>query len=77
MLCYEKPAATPTFCKRNCPTMHQIKDMNFLSFHLTIGNQHFVPKKHVNLNIFKNKVCTMYKHDPRQLLTPKEMMDHY
>ena len=51
--------------------------MNFFSFTLRLGNQHFVSKKYVNQNIFKNKVCIGCRHDLKQLLTPKKIMDHY
>ena len=40
-LCTQKPAATPTFCKRNVSTMNHIEMLNLLTFCLTIGDQHF------------------------------------
>ena len=73
----QKPAATPTFCKRNFSQIYQKKVMIFFSFSLRLGNQHFVSKKYVNQNIFKNKVCIGCRHDLKQLLTPKKIMDHY
>ena len=73
----QKPAATPTFCKRNFFWMHQIKNMNFLSFRLTLGSRRFVLKHHVNKNIFKNKVGIGYMYANKQLLAPKKGMDYY
>ena len=48
----QKPATTPTFCKRIFFPMHHIKNVNFLSFRLTLGSRRFVLKHHVNKNIF-------------------------
>ena len=73
----QKPAATPTFCKRNFFWMHQIKNMNFLSFRLTLGSRRFVLKHHVIKNIFKNKVGIGYMYANKQLLTQKKDMDYY
>ena len=73
----QKPAATPTFCKRNLSQMHHIKNMNFLSFHLRLGSRRFVLKHHVNKNIFKNKVGIGYMYSNKQVLTPKKGMDCY
>ena len=61
----QKPAATPTFCKRKFFRMHHIKNMNFLSFSLTLGTRRFVLKHHVNKNIFKINVGigNMYSYE--------------
>ena len=73
----QKPATTPTFCKRFFFPMHHIKNVNFLSFCLTLGSRRFVLKHHVNKNIFKNKVGIGYMYANKQLLTPKKDMDYY
>mgnify|MGYP006945003022 CR=1 FL=1 len=73
----QKPATTPTFCKRIFFPMHHIKNVNFLSFRLTLGSRRFVLKHHVNKNIFKNKVGIGYMYANKQLLTPKKGMDYY
>ena len=46
-------------------------------FCLTLGNQHFGSKQHVNQTIFEKKVCIGYSNDSRQLLMPKETLDYY
>ena len=66
----QKPATTPTFCKRNFFRKHHIKNMIFLSFCLTLGSRRFVLKHHVIKNIFKNKVGIGYMYANKQLLTP-------
>ena len=73
----QKPAATPTFCKRIFFPKHHIKNMNFSSFRLTLGSSCFVLKHHVIKNIFKNKVGIGYMYANKQLLTPKKDMDYY
>ena len=59
----EKPAATPTFCKRNVSTMNHIEMLNFLTFRLTIGVQHFGKNGHVIQFSKKIKVCIGHKYD--------------
>jgi hypothetical protein len=73
----QKPATTPTFCKRIFFPMHHIKNVNFLFFRLRLGSRRFVLKHHVNKNIFKNKVGIGYMYTNKQLLTPKKGMDYY
>ena len=73
----QKPATTPTFCKRIFFPKHHIKNMNFLSFCLRLGSRRFVLKYHVNKNIFKNKVGIGYMYANKQLLTPKKGMNYY
>ena len=73
----QKPAATPTFCKRNFFQMYQKTNLNFFSFSLRLGNQHFGSKQHVNQTIFEKKVCIAYSNDSRQLLMPKQTLDYY
>ena len=72
----QKPATTPTFCKQIFFRMHHIKNMNFLSFRLTLGSRRFVLKHHVIKNIFENKVSIGYMYANKQLLTPKKGMDY-
>ena len=52
--------------------MKQIRDLNFLTFWLSLGNQHFGPNAYVNSICFKSNVCTGHKHDPKHLLRPKK-----
>ena len=73
----QKPAATPTFCKRIFFPKHHIKNMIFLSFCLRLGSRRFVLKHHVIKNIFENKVGIGYMYANKQLLTPKKCMDYY
>ena len=54
--------------------MKQIRDLNFLTFWLSLGNQCFSSNTYVNSICFKNYVCFGHKHDPRHLLRPKKVM---
>ena len=53
--------------------MMQIRDLNFLTFWLSLGNQHFGSKTNVNTICLKNNGCIGYKHSPRHLLRPKKL----
>ena len=57
--------------------MKQIRDLNFLTFWLSLGNQCFGSNTYVNSICFKNYVCFGHKHDPRHLLRPKKVMVAY
>ena len=76
-LCIQKPATTPTFCKRNHSRMNHFWGMNFLSFCFTIGGQRFAYKGYFNKMLFKNNVCIGHRWHKRQLLGPKKCMGYY
>ena len=52
--------------------MKQIRDLNFLTFWLSLGNQYFGSNAYVNSICFKNYVVFGHKCDPRHPLRPKK-----
>ena len=54
MLCTQKPASTPTFCKRNVFRMNHIEMLNLLTFFLTTGDN-ILAKMSMLVNFEKTK----------------------
>ena len=52
--------------------MKLIRDLNFLTFWLLLGNQCFGSNTHVNSICYKNNLHSGHKHDSGHLLRPKK-----